>query len=201
MGSRRNQRFPDITTSEAVQFVNSAGPNVGATITCHHLLYNRTAIFQGGLNPHLYCLPVLKRETHRQALLGAIKSGSPKFFLGSDSAPHVQSMKENGCGCAGVYTGHAALALYTEAFEQVHALHLLEGFASKHGPAFYRLPPNSDKPRVTLHRQAWEVPPCYEMPGLGPVIPLRASENVAWAVAGEGAPMKGMWQGHCGECR
>jgi dihydroorotase len=169
-----------ITTKEAVEFVTNAGPNVAATITCHHLLYNRTAIFQGGLNPHMYCLPVLKRETHRQALLEAVKSGNPKFFLGSDSAPHIQSRKESGCGCAGVYTGHAALMLYAEAFEEIHSLHLFEAFASKHGPAFYQLPQNNAK--VTLKRQPWDVPANYDMPELGPVIPLRAGKKIEWQV-------------------
>jgi dihydroorotase len=170
-----------ITTKEAVDFVTNAGPNVAATITCHHLLYNRTAIFQGGLNPHMYCLPVLKRETHRQALLGAIKSGNPKFFLGSDSAPHIQSRKESGCGCAGVYTGHAALNLYAEAFEEINSLHLLEAFASKNGAAFYQLPENSAK--VVLERQPWDVPAFYDLPDVGPVIPLRAGKQIEWKLA------------------
>ena len=169
-----------ITTSQAVQFVQSASPNVAATITPHHLLYNRTALFQGGLHPHLYCLPVLKAEHHRQALLDAIRSGSSRFFIGSDSAPHVQSNKESDCGCAGIYMGLATLSLYAEAFEQAGCLSLFEQFASYHGPRFYRLPIN--RRTITLQRQPWIVPPCYSIEGVGPIIPLRANESVDWRI-------------------
>ena len=135
--------FEHITTRDAAQFVAEAGPNIAATLTAHHLLMNRNAIFAGGIRPHHYCLPVLKRETHRQALLAAATGGSPKFFLGTDSAPHAQSTKEAACGCAGCYTSHAGIELYAEAFEQAGALDKLEAFASFNGADFYRLPRNS----------------------------------------------------------
>ncbi|MCF5386142.1 dihydroorotase, partial [Pseudomonas syringae] len=136
--------FEHITTGEAVQFVNEASANVAATITAHHLLYNRNHMLVGGIRPHFYCLPILKRNTHQTALLDAATSGSGKFFLGTDSAPHAQHAKENACGCAGCYTAYAAIELYAEAFEQRNALDKLEGFASLHGPAFYGLPANQD---------------------------------------------------------
>ncbi|AYH45293.1 dihydroorotase [Azoarcus sp. DN11] len=179
------QRFPalrvvfeHITTADAAQFVNAAGPNVGATITAHHLLLNRNAIFAGGIRPHYYCLPVLKRETHRRALIEVATSGSAKFFLGTDSAPHARSTKEAACGCAGCYTAHAGIELYAEAFEQAGALDKLEAFASLNGPAFYGLPPNAG--RITLAKQAWDVPAGYDyLPG-DPLVPLRAGEKVGW---------------------
>jgi dihydroorotase len=166
-----------ITTREAVEFVERTGPNVAATITAHHLLLNRNALFAGGIRPHAYCLPVLKREEHRRALVAAATSGNPKFFLGTDSAPHARRTKESACGCAGIYTAHAALELYAEVFEQAGALDKLEAFASFHGPDFYGLPRNRD--RVTLVKQAWPVP--LEI-GLGgdALVPLRAGETVRW---------------------
>ena len=170
--------FEHITTSEAVQFVEQTGPNVAATITAHHLLLNRNAIFAGGIRPHHYCLPVLKRETHRRALLRAAVSGSPKYFLGTDSAPHARTTKESACGCAGCYTAHAALELYAEVFERAGALDRLEAFASLNGPAFYRLAPNPE--RVTLVREAWTVPAAYDYLADDPLVPLRAGEAIAW---------------------
>lgn len=170
--------FEHITTADAAQFVTAAGDNVGATITAHHLLLNRNAIFAGGIRPHHYCLPVLKRETHRRALVEAATSGSAKFFLGTDSAPHARSTKESGCGCAGCYTAHAGIELYAEAFEQAGALDRLEAFASLNGPAFYGLPPNSG--RITLAKQVWEVPAAYDYLVGDPLVPLRAGETIAW---------------------
>jgi dihydroorotase len=170
--------FEHITTKDAVDFVTAAGANVGATITAHHLLLNRNAIFAGGIRPHHYCLPVLKRETHRQALLAAATSGNPKFFLGTDSAPHGRSTKESACGCAGCYTAHAGIELYAEAFAAVGALDRLEGFASQYGPYFYRLPRNVAT--ITLVEQAWTVPPLQTFLDDEPLIPLRAGEAVAW---------------------
>lgn len=172
-----------ITTKDAVDFVTSAPANVGATITCHHLLYNRNAIFQGGVRPHMYCLPVLKRETHRQALLGAIKSGNPKFFLGTDSAPHPQHDKEKCVGCAGVFTGHAAIELYAEAFDSVGALDNLENFASVNGPTFYGLPLNTD--RITLEKKPMQVPAALSFGKNELLIPLRGGETIAWSVVEE----------------
>lgn len=142
-----------ITTAQAAAFVTAAAANVAATITVHHLLYNRNAMFQGGIRPHAYCLPVLKRESHRQALVAAATSGNPKFFLGTDSAPHPRHDKESSCGCAGIYSAHAALELYAEVFEQAGALDKLEAFASFHGPDFYGLPRNQEQ--VTLVKQPW----------------------------------------------
>ena len=170
--------FEHITTADAAQFVKAAGDNVGATITAHHLLLNRNAIFAGGIRPHHYCLPVLKRETHRRALVEAATSGNAKFFLGTDSAPHARSTKEAGCGCAGCYTAHAGIELYAEAFEQAGALDRLEAFASLNGPAFYGLPPNSG--RITLVKQVWEVPAAYDYLAGDPLVPLRAGETIAW---------------------
>lgn len=168
-----------ITTLQAVEFVLGARPLVGATVTAHHLLFNRNAIFSGGLRPDYYCLPVLKREHHRQALLRAVTSGNPRFFLGTDSAPHPQSSKHSACGCAGIYTAHAALPLYAEAFESMNALDRLEGFASFFGADFYGLPRNTGT--LTLRKEAWRVPDTYE---LGPesLTPLRAGEELAWRV-------------------
>lgn len=166
-----------ITTSDAVDFVLGAPGNVGATITAHHLLYNRTDLFRGGVRPHLYCLPVLKREEHRRALVAAATSGNPKFFLGTDSAPHARHTKENACGCAGVYTAHGGIELYAEAFEAAGALEKLEGFASLHGPDFYRLPRNAA--RITLEKTAVFVPDEFAY-GEGSLVPLRAGTSIAW---------------------
>ena len=172
--------FEHITTGEAVMFVEQTGPTVAATITAHHLLLNRNAIFAGGIRPHHYCLPVLKRETHRRALVRAATSANPKFFLGTDSAPHARAAKEAACGCAGCYTAHAALELYAEVFERAGALDRLEAFASLNGPAFYRLAPNAE--RITLAREAWTVPPAYDYLPDDPLVPLRAGESVAWRI-------------------
>ncbi|MGE0011123.1 MAG: dihydroorotase [Azoarcus sp.] len=170
--------FEHITTAEAAQFVRAAGSHVAATVTAHHLLLNRNAIFAGGIRPHHYCLPILKRETHRQALVEAVTSGNPRFFLGTDSAPHVRSAKESACGCAGCYTAHAGIELYAEVFEAAGALDRLETFASLNGPAFYGLKPNPD--RITLQREVWQVPDAYAYLGADPLVPLRAGESVAW---------------------
>lgn len=170
--------FEHITTSEAADFVRSAGPNVAATITAHHLLLNRNALFVGGIRPHHYCLPVLKRETHRRALIAAATSGDPRFFLGTDSAPHAKSTKEAACGCAGCYTAHAGIELYAEVFEAAGALDKLEAFASLNGPAFYKLPPNTE--RIELVREAWTVPASVPYLGDDPLVPLRAGEQIAW---------------------
>jgi dihydroorotase len=172
--------FEHVTTREAAQFVSAQGPNVAATVTPQHLLLNRNALFTGGVRPHLYCLPVLKREPHRAALLAAVISGSPKFFLGTDSAPHSRSTKEAACGCAGIYSAHAAVELYAEAFEQAGALDRLEAFASFHGPDFYRLPRNTA--RIRLVREPWRVPENYPF-GDDVVVPLRAGESLAWRLA------------------
>jgi dihydroorotase len=169
--------FEHITTREAAAYVAAAGPNLAATITAHHLLYDRNAIFRGGLRPHYYCLPVLKRAQHRRALLQAAVSGSPKFFLGTDSAPHPRSDKESACGCAGCFTAHAALELYAEAFEQAGALDRLESFASFHGADFYRLPRNTTQ--VTLVREAWDAPKEIAF-GASVLVPLRAGEGLTW---------------------
>ena len=169
-----------ITTRQAAEFVSAAPANVAATITVHHLLYNRNAMFKGGIRPHLYCLPVLKREVHRQALVAAAISGNPKFFLGTDSAPHAQGAKETACGCAGVYSAHAAIELYAEAFEDAGALDRLEAFASFYGADFYGLPRNPDK--ITLKRESWSVPESRAMGG-DKLVPLRAGETVRWRVA------------------
>jgi len=166
-----------ITTAEAAEFVATAGANLAATITPQHLLMNRNALFVGGIRPHHYCLPILKRERHRQALVAAATSGAGKFFLGTDSAPHSQHAKESGCGCAGIYSAHAALELYAEAFEQAGALDQLEGFASHHGPDFYGLPRNTQT--VTLQRQAWQVPEHYPFGGER-LVPLRAGGTLGW---------------------
>ena len=180
-------RFPDlriviehITTRDAVQYVEVTGPNIGATITAHHLLMNRNALFLGGIRPHNYCLPVLKREEHREALVEAAISGNPKFFLGTDSAPHAKHTKETACGCAGLYTAHAAIELYASAFEEANALDKLEGFASFHGADFYGLPRNKD--RITLTRKEWRVPDSYKF-GADEVVPMRAGESLAWQLS------------------
>ena len=178
------QRFPGlrivfehITTRDAVEFVRAASENIAATVTVHHLLLNRNALFSGGIRPHHYCLPVLKRETHRQALIEAATSGHSRFFLGTDSAPHPVSGKESACGCAGIYTAHAAIELYAEVFEQAGALDKLEAFASFHGADFYHLPRNTD--RITLVKESWSVPERLTF-GDEFLIPLRAGERVCW---------------------
>lgn len=182
------KRFPalrvvmeHITTRDAAQFVASKGPAIAATITAHHLLYNRNAIFQGGVRPHYYCLPVLKREVHRQSLVASAISGNPKFFLGTDSAPHSKSAKETACGCAGCYTAPAALELYAKVFEQAGALDRLEGFASFFGADYYGLPRNTEK--VTLLRQAWQLPATYPY-GSESLVPFGAGETLDWRLAG-----------------
>ncbi len=181
-------RFPDlkivlehITTADAAQFVTSASDNIAATITAHHLLYNRNHMLAGGIRPHFYCLPILKRNTHQEALLDAAISGSNKFFLGTDSAPHAQNAKEISCGCAGCYTAYAGIELYAEAFEQRNALDKLEAFASHFGPDFYNLPRNQDS--ITLVREPWTVPSSFEF-GEQQLVPLRAGETLNWRVLG-----------------
>jgi len=178
------ERFPrlkvvleHITTREAAQYVEVTGPNVAATITAHHLLMNRNALFLGGIRPHHYCLPVLKRETHREALVEAATSANPKFFLGTDSAPHPRGAKEAACGCAGIYTAHAAIELYAAAFEEADALGKLEGFASVFGAQFYGLPLNRDT--ITLERAEWRVAERLAFGG-EELVPLRAGETVPW---------------------
>ncbi len=166
-----------ITTREAAQFVLQAPPRVAATITAHHLLLNRNALFAGGMRPHNYCLPVLKREVHRAALVAAATSGNPKFFLGTDSAPHARHTKEADCGCAGCYTAHAGIELYAEAFEAAGALPRLEGFASHFGPDFYGLPRNADT--ITLARDVWQVPAELAY-GADRLTPFRAGEALRW---------------------
>lgn len=170
-----------ITTAQAAAFVTAASAHVAATITVHHLLYNRNAMFQGGIRPHAYCLPVLKRETHRLALVAAATSGNSRFFLGTDSAPHLRHDKESSCGCAGIYSAHAALELYAEVFEQAGALDKLEAFASFHGPDFYGLPRNQEQ--VTLVKQPWTVPAALNAGGDHALVPLRAGESVGWHLA------------------
>jgi dihydroorotase len=169
--------FEHITTTDAAQFVSSAPDNIAATITAHHLLYNRNAMFKGGIRPHYYCLPVLKRETHREALVKVATSGNKKFFLGTDSAPHVQHTKENACGCAGCYTAHAAIEMYAEAFEQASALDKLEAFASFYGADFYGLPRNTQS--ITLRKEEWQVPATVGF-GEHRLVPLRAEEKMKW---------------------
>jgi dihydroorotase len=172
--------FEHITTKDAAQFVAAADDTVGATITAHHLLYNRNEIFKGGIRPHYYCLPVLKREEHRQALVAAATSDGKKFFLGTDSAPHPKGLKEHACGCAGCYTALHALELYAQAFDQVGALDKLEAFASFNGPDFYRLPRNTGT--VTLQRETWKIP--AELPmGDSTVVPLNGGEEMNWKLA------------------
>jgi dihydroorotase len=173
--------FEHITTRTAVDFVTAAPATVAATITAHHLLYNRNALLAGGVRPHYYCLPVLKREADRLALLRAATSGNPKFFLGTDSAPHERQRKETACGCAGIYTAHAGIELYAEAFDQAGALDKLEGFASHFGPDYYRLPRNTD--RITLLRQPWDAPESYPLAD-GMLVPLRAGCKIEWRIKG-----------------
>lgn len=183
------RRFPKlrlvlehVTTKEGVEFVQSAPQHVAATITAHHLLYNRNHLLAGAIRPHFYCLPVLKREQHRRALLEAAISGNPKFFLGTDSAPHTRSSKESACGCAGCYTAHAAIELYAEAFEEAGALERLEGFASYFGPDFYGLPRNREQ--ITLIKNPWQVPSRIRLDSSkDTLIPLRAGETIGWRTA------------------
>ena len=169
-----------ITTREAVEFVERASPRVAATITAHHLLLNRNSLFTGGMRPHHYCLPVLKREVHRQALVQAATSGNPKFFLGTDSAPHARHTKEADCGCAGIYSAHSAIELYAEAFDAAGRLDRLEAFASWFGPDFYGLSRNSD--HITLHRRSWQIPVSLPL-GSDALVPFRAGGDCLFTVA------------------
>jgi len=169
--------FEHITTQDAADFVTQASSNVAATVTAHHLLMNRNDMFKGGIQPHHYCLPILKREEHRVALVKAATSGNPKFFLGTDSAPHAKHTKEAACGCAGMYTAHTAMELYAEAFDLAGALDKLEGFASFYGADFYGLPRNTEQ--ITLVRESWKVP--ASLPYEGDVlVPLRAEQMLSW---------------------
>jgi dihydroorotase len=173
--------FEHITTARAAEFVTRARDGVAATITPQHLLHNRNAIFEGGIRPHYYCLPILKTEPDREALLAAATSGNPRFFLGTDSAPHAQHTKENACGCAGMFSAHAGIELYAEAFEAVGKLEKLEGFASDFGADFYRLPRNTD--RIRLAKRAWQPPASYPMGKSekeGRLVPMRANEDIHW---------------------
>jgi len=179
-----SQRFPalkiifeHITTKEAADFVMQAGDNIAATITPQHLLFNRNALFQGGLQPHNYCLPVLKRDIHQQALLAVIRSGSNKFFLGTDSAPHSKHKKENACGCAGIFSANAAIEIYASIFEQQDALDKLEAFASFNGPDFYGLPRNSKS--ITLVKEDWIIPDEYPL-GTDKLVPFLAGQTISW---------------------
>ena len=174
--------FEHITTKDAAEFVMSAPDTIAATLTPQHLLYNRNAMLVGGIRPHYYCLPILKRETHREALVKAATSGSKKFFLGTDSAPHAQHTKENACGCAGCYSAHSAIELYAEVFENAGALDKLEGFASFYGADYYGLPRNTDK--VTLRKEEWEMPHTVEFGG-SKLVPLRAGEKMKWKLIEE----------------
>ncbi len=174
--------FEHVTTTEAVQFVEAASTNIAATITPQHLLFNRNALLAGGIKPHYYCLPIIKRESHRLALIEAATGGNPKFFLGTDSAPHFTALKETACGCAGCYTAHAALELYAEAFERAGALDKLEGFASFYGADFYQLPRNLGT--VTLEKTAWKVPSVYGENNLS-ITPLKANEELEWKLVEE----------------
>lgn len=169
--------FEHITTKDAAEFVAAGPANIAATLTPQHLLYNRNAMLAGGIRPHFYCLPILKREAHREALVKAATSGSPKFFLGTDSAPHAQHTKENACGCAGCYSAHSAIELYAEAFEAAGALDKLEAFASFYGADFYRLPRNTDI--ITLRREEWQIPAAVGF-GEHRLVPLRAGETMKW---------------------
>lgn len=171
--------FEHITTKDAADFVQAANTNIAATITSHHLLMNRNEMFVGGIRPHHYCLPVLKREDHRLALVSVAVSGNPKFFLGTDSAPHAKSDKESSCGCAGMYTAHAGIELYAEVFEEAGALDKLEGFASFFGPDFYSLPRNNQQ--ITLVKQSWQVPESIPF-GDDVLVPLRAGRTIAWTL-------------------
>jgi len=168
-----------ITTADSAEFVSAAPKNVAATITAHHLLYNRNHMLAGGIRPHYYCLPILKRNTHQAALIKAATSGIPKFFLGTDSAPHAKDKKEAACGCAGSYTAYAAIELYAEAFDDAHALDKLEGFASHFGPDFYQLPRNTQK--IRLVKSEWQAPNSLDFAGTD-LVPLRAGEMLRWQV-------------------
>ena len=170
--------FEHITTADAVDFVLNTGLNIGATITPQHLLLNRNALFKGGMRPHNYCLPVLKREQHRQALLHAATSGHKKFFLGTDSAPHAKNKKESSCGCAGIFSAHAAIEMYATAFEQNNALDKLETFASFNGPDFYGLSRNTET--ITLERTLWQIPDSYPLANGDKLIPMMAGETINW---------------------
>ncbi|HLY46816.1 MAG TPA: dihydroorotase [Stellaceae bacterium] len=170
-----------ITTEEAAAYVAGGGSNIAATITAHHLVINRNALFQGGIRPHLYCLPIAKREKHRLALRRAATSGNPAFFLGTDSAPHALPTKETACGCAGIFTAPAALEIYAEVFEEEAALDRFEAFASLSGPAFYRLPPN--EARITLRREEWSIPARFGE-GDSTLVPFRAGETLGWRLSG-----------------
>jgi dihydroorotase len=172
--------FEHITTKDAVDYVRDADGDIAATITAHHLLYNRNAIFKGGIRPHYYCLPVLKREIHRQALVDAATSGHPRFFLGTDSAPHPKGLKEHACGCAGCYTALHAMELYAQVFDAAGALDKLEAFASFNGPDFYRLPRNTEQ--VTLQRQSWTIPLELQMADTV-LVPLDAGQTLDWKFA------------------
>lgn len=174
--------FEHITTADAVDFVLATGPRIGATVTVHHLMYNRNAMFEGGIRPHNYCLPVLKRESHRQALLQAIASGNEKFFLGTDSAPHAKNLKESSCGCAGIFSAHAAIELYATVFELTGAIDKLEAFASFYGPDFYGLPRNSGT--ITLEKSAQTIPESYPMADQT-VVPLMAGQTIPWKIRSE----------------
>ena len=174
--------FEHITTTDAVDFVLDMDQRVGATITVHHLLYNRNAMFEGGIRPHHYCLPVLKRENHRQALLRAVASGNPKFFLGTDSAPHAKNRKESGCGCAGIFSAPAAIELYATVFDQIDALDKLEAFASFHGPDFYGLPRNDGT--LTLEKSSQLIPDSYPMADQS-IVPLMAGQTIPWKIRSE----------------
>jgi dihydroorotase len=176
--------FEHITTERAVEYVSGARTGVAATITPQHLLHNRNAIFLGGIRPHYYCLPILKRERDRRALLQAATSGNPRFFLGTDSAPHERATKENACGCAGMFTAHAAIELYAEAFDSVGRLDRLQSFASHFGADFYGLPRHDDT--ITLVKEAWVAPQTLEFAG-GALVPYRAGETVAWRLASANA--------------
>lgn len=183
------QKFPQlrvvlehITTADAVEFVSQAGANVAATITAHHLMYNRNHMLAGGIRPHFYCLPILKRNRHQAALIAAATSGNPKFFLGTDSAPHARGKKEAACGCAGSYTAYAALELYTEVFDEAGALDKLEDFASHFGPDFYRLPRNEH--RVTLEKKPWQMPSSFAFND-DTIIPIKAGEVLNWSIKRE----------------
>lgn len=185
------ERFPrlrivleHITTREAAQYVTEAPAPIGATITAHHLLYHRSDMLAGGIRPHLYCLPILKRDIHREALRAAATSGNPRFFLGTDSAPHAVTDKESACGCAGIYTAPSALELYAEVFEEENALDRLEAFAAFHGPDFYGMERNSS--RVELVRESWTAPGRYKFADKE-VVPIRAGENIRWKLAGTGS--------------
>ncbi len=180
------QKFPElrvvlehVTTRDAVEFVRNSGNNIAATITAHHLLLDRNAMFDGGIRPHYYCRPVLKRGSHRDALLDAATGGETRFFLGTDSAPHARSQKESACGCAGIFSAHAAIELYAQVFEAAGALDKLEAFASFFGADFYSLPRNTDK--ITLVREPWTVPECYDF-GDGKLVPLMAGETIEWKI-------------------